>query len=54
MTDSVDTLRRVAVQDVIRQQTRQDELERMYVEDGRDQPSHPMYMLYSGLAQSRS
>jgi len=54
MTDSIDTLRRVAVQDVIRQQTRQDELERMYVEDGRDQPSHPMYMLYSGLAQSRS
>lgn len=34
----------------IEQQARQEQLERWYIADGRDNPEHPMFALYTGLA----
>lgn len=54
MIKTVDEIRREAVADVLRQQARQDELDAMYVADGRDDPMHELHSRYTGLAQSRS
>lgn len=54
MSKTVEEIRKEAVADVLRQQARQDELDRMFVEDGRDQKEHPLYALYTGVFQSRS
>mgnify|MGYP006271473743 CR=1 FL=1 len=35
--------------DPIEQQLRQDALERLYIEDGRESSEHPMHCLYTGL-----
>lgn len=37
---------------VLLDQKRYDELEALYVKDGRDKPDHPMYALYTGLYQA--
>lgn len=37
---------------VAAQQTRQDRLEELYHQDGRQNPSHPMHGLYTGLEQT--
>lgn len=36
--------------DPAEQQARQDELERLYAEDGRHNHDHPMHCFYTGLA----
>ena len=36
------------------QQARQDRLEELYRQDGRQDPSHPMHGLYTGLVQTTS
>lgn len=35
----------------IEEQKRQDRLERWYEKDGRTEKSHPLYSLYTGLAE---
>jgi hypothetical protein len=37
---------------VLLDQKRYDELEALYVKDGRDKRDHPMYSLYTGLYQA--
>jgi len=54
MTENVVQIRQEAVAEVLRQQARQDKLDWMYFEDGRNEPMHEMHSLYTGLAQSRS
>lgn len=54
MTEDKDAIRKAAVADVLRQQARQDALDAMYFEDGRDQAMHELHSRYTGLAQSRS
>lgn len=54
MSKTVEQIRQEAVASVLREQARQDALDRLFVEDGRDKPDHPMYALYTGLFQSRS
>jgi hypothetical protein len=34
------------------QRERQNRLERMYMDDGRDDPKHPYHSLYTGLNQA--
>ena len=34
------------------QQAVQDKLDRAYVEDGRDNPEHPLHSLYTGLSET--
>jgi hypothetical protein len=38
----------------IEQQARQDELDRLYAEDGRHDSAHPMHALYTGLVMEQS
>lgn len=54
MSKTVDEIRKEAVASVLREQARQDALDRLFVKDGRDKKEHPMYSLYTGLYQSRS
>lgn len=54
MSKTVEEIRKEAVADVLRQQARQDELDRLFVEDGRDKKEHPLFALYTGVFQSRS
>jgi hypothetical protein len=37
--------------DPVEQQKVQDRLEAWYLEDGRDNPEHPLYSVYTGLAE---
>jgi hypothetical protein len=37
--------------DHVEELKRQERLERLYVEDGRDNPEHPFHALYTGLHQ---
>jgi hypothetical protein len=54
MSKTIEEIRKEAVASVLHEQGRQDELDRLFVEDGRDKKDHPMYALYTGLYQSRS
>lgn len=54
MSKTVDEIRKEAVASVLHEQARQDALDRLFVEDGRDKKEHPLYALYTGLYQSRS
>ena len=38
--------------DPIEQQARQDELDRLYELDGRNDPNHPLHATYTGLYES--
>lgn len=51
MTETVEDIRKAAVADVLRQQKRQEELDAIYEKDGRNDKSHPMYGLYTGVFQ---
>lgn len=54
MSKTVDEIRQEAVASVLREQATQDELDRLFIEDGRHKKEHPLYSLYTGLYQSRS
>ena len=52
--ETTEKIRQQAVARVLHDQARQDALDCLFVEDGRDKKDHPMYSLYTGLYQSRS
>ena len=55
MSETVEQIRKAAVQRVLEDQKRQDDLDELYRKAGRDDKNHPMYSLYTGLyAESRS
>ena len=55
MSETVEQIRKAAVQRVLEDQKRQDDLDDLYKKAGRDNKKHPMYSLYTGLyAESRS
>lgn len=55
MPKTMEQIRKAAVQRVLEDQKRQDDLDELYRKAGRDDKNHPMYSLYTGLyAESRS
>lgn len=54
MTTPTPSIFSCAAEAVDAQQTRQDRLDELYAQDGRQSPEHPMHGLYTGLVQTTS